>query len=241
MSAGSRNPPWDRDETLLAMNLYLQCNGKVPDKTDERVRQLSELLRRNPVHARYRARENFRSPSAVVLKLSNIQQAAEGHGMPNNSRLDEEMWSELGKDPSTVFNLANLVADAMASSVGEVDLDTDDEFIFQEGRLLTRQHQVRERNPGLRLKVLRAREKSGSLRCEICELSHDLLPLTLRRAAFEVHHLLPLAVSGQRAVRMKDVALLCASCHRLIHHLISDRRRWMTLEEAKVALVKDQM
>ena len=42
----------------------------------------------------FRDRENFRSPSSVVLKLNNIKQAADGGGLPHNSRMDREIWEQ---------------------------------------------------------------------------------------------------------------------------------------------------
>ena len=104
MSDNVRNPDWGRDETLLALDLFLQNGAKVPDKTDERVRQLSLLLRRNPIHAAFATRQNFRSTSAVVLKLGNLQQEAEGRGMPNNSKIDKAIWREFGAKPDEVFS-----------------------------------------------------------------------------------------------------------------------------------------
>jgi 5-methylcytosine-specific restriction protein A len=56
-------------------------------------------------------------------------------------------------------------------------------------------------------------------------------------AAFEAHHLLPLALLAEgRKTKLEDVALLCANCHRLIHRAIATEGRWLTLDEARAVL-----
>ena len=42
---GHGNPDWTRDETILALELYLSTTEKIPGTNDERVRQLSSTLR----------------------------------------------------------------------------------------------------------------------------------------------------------------------------------------------------
>lgn len=233
-----RNPDWGRDETLLALNLFLQSGGKVPDKSDERVIRLSLLLRQNPTHAAFSDRKNFRSPSAVVLKLSNLQQEAEGRGMPNNSKIDKTIWQEFGSKPDEVLALAQHIE--LAFAVGQdVGTNNDDEdFEFYEGRTVTRIHLSRERNPNIRNKVLLDRVKRNCLHCEVCEATYSHLPTNLRHSAFEAHHLVPLASGGARGVRMSDMALLCATCHRLIHRLICERKSWVLISEARGILRK---
>jgi 5-methylcytosine-specific restriction protein A len=59
------------------------------------------------------------------------------------------------------------------------------------------------------------------------------LPPELRAAAFEAHHIVPIAAVGEGATKLSDVALLCATCHRLLHRLIALKRAWVGLAEAK--------
>lgn len=240
MSNSSRNPPWDRDETLLALDLYLKCNGRVPEKTDAQVMNLSNRLRSNPINAGFADRDNFRTPSAVVLKLNNIRQAAEGKGMPNNSKLDRGIWAEFGNAPNAVASLAETIAAAMdAVAAADTNLEQD-EIVFNEGRALTRLHSYRERDIGLRRKVLSKRRKNGGLSCELCGASFHHLDRSLEEKAFEVHHLVPLASSGERIVRLSEVALLCASCHRLIHGLIAAQKKWVSISQARLELSRQQ-
>ena len=49
-TSGHGNPKWMRDEVILALDLYFQLDGKVPSSTDQRIVNLSQLLRRLPYH-----------------------------------------------------------------------------------------------------------------------------------------------------------------------------------------------
>lgn len=233
-----RNPAWSRDETLLALNLYLQLDGRIPQKSDPRVMALSEALRRNPDSAIYSERPTFRNVASVMLKLQNIKQAAVGGGMPNNSKLDRALWRELGERPGEVTRLANLIETAIERTPVPTEDLADDEVFF-EGRLVTRLHRTRERDPRLRQRVIEKRKKGVGLSCDICAATFDKLDGSLREAAFEIHHLKPLALVGERQIRATDAAFLCATCHRLIHRLISERKTWITLAEAKKRLRYD--
>ncbi len=48
---GHGNPNWTRDETILALDLFKQLDGKVPSPKSKEVKELSEVLRSLPCHA----------------------------------------------------------------------------------------------------------------------------------------------------------------------------------------------
>ncbi|MBB5060889.1 hypothetical protein HDF16_005625 [Granulicella aggregans] len=68
---GHGNPDWTRDETILALALYLETGEAVPSKKDPRVQRLSSTLRALPYHAEAARRETFRNPDGVAFKLQN--------------------------------------------------------------------------------------------------------------------------------------------------------------------------
>jgi 5-methylcytosine-specific restriction protein A len=118
----------------------------------------------------------------------------------------------------------------------EVDaVDVGEEFA--EGRIFTALHKVRERSPALRKKLLAARHKVGPLSCDACDSGPKVVYADLIEAGFEAHHTEPLATAGRRTTRVSDLALLCATCHRLIHRAMHLRRRWVGVEELR-ALVE---
>lgn len=93
---GHGNPSWSRDETILALNLYLEVGSDVVGASDIRVIRLSETLRRLPVHAEAKKTEIFRNPDGVAFKLQNLHNVTTGKGLSNVSRMDRLVWSEFG-------------------------------------------------------------------------------------------------------------------------------------------------
>ncbi len=58
-----RNPPWSRDELILALNLYLEAGRLNPN--DSRVLELSILLNKLPIHTIKPDEEKFRNPNKL--------------------------------------------------------------------------------------------------------------------------------------------------------------------------------
>ncbi|MBW7472315.1 HNH endonuclease [Marinobacter sp. F4218] len=237
-TTGHGNPLWNRDETILALDLYNDCAGKVPDKSDPRVLKLSKLLSEAPFHSRTRRKPNFRNPDGVAFKLQNIRQVQTGKGLDSVSKVDVEVVKELGDDPKTVKSIANLIRESLNTIIPTIDVEiVDEDEEFSEGRLLTRNHKARERSKKIRKKLLDSRSKKGSMACDMCGMSASKFHPECAESVFEAHHVVPLAEAEKRTTRLSDMALLCANCHRLIHRGISRNRRWLTIQEAKKLLL----
>lgn len=226
---GHGNPNWTRDETILAMALFLSFGQRVPSKNAAEVAELSAFLRLLPYHRDAAKRPTFRNAEGVAFKLQNIRQVATGKGLGNVSKIDRAIWSEFKDRPDEVARLAQAIRAGVEAFEGIGDDSPAEEF--QEGRLLTELHQRRERSPVLRRRLLRNAQDNG-LRCEMCGLHRPRLPLPLQESMFEAHHNTPLASTGVRKTRVEDLSLLCASCHRLIHKLIATRG-WLDVATAK--------
>jgi predicted HNH restriction endonuclease len=56
------------------------------------------------------------------------------------------------------------------------------------------------------------------------------------RGYIECHHVQPLHVTGQREVSIRELALLCSNCHRMIH----TKPPWLTLDELR-EIIKEAM
>lgn len=228
---GHGNPHWTRDETILALDLYFDCDGKVPSGRDERVLNLSQLLRRLPYHAEASKRESFRNGDGVAFKLQNLRQIATGRGLGNVSETDRSVWGELGHSPQHVRQIAESIRRHVGISQ-DIWWDEGYEEEFYEGRLVTGVHLRRERNSKLRASVIKERREKNGLSCDMCETTWPPGRGELDDAIFEVHHIVPLSATAERQTRLTDLALLCANCHRVIHRLIALERRWITPEEA---------
>ncbi|HWK14206.1 MAG TPA: HNH endonuclease [Rhizobiaceae bacterium] len=232
VTQGHGNPPWTRDEVLLALELYLDTPSAIPGPSDPRVEKLSSTLQRLPYHLDAARQPRFRNAAGVAFKLQNLRQVATGKGLGNVSKTDREVWADFGDRPDEVRHIAAMIRAELSTdeaAAGQVvDEEMDEEFV--EGRLLTRKHLVRERNRKLRSKLLASKGSSG-LRCDACDRDYHEVPEVLRPSVFEAHHIVPVHAAGERKTRVQDLALLCACCHRLIHRVISREKRWVTVAE----------
>jgi hypothetical protein len=102
-----------------------------------------------------------------------------------------------------------------------------------EGRLTLIAHLRRERNRSLvSAKKREMRKQLGMLVCECCGYEFGG-PGDVRDGCCEVHHLKPLsALTGPIETRLADLAVVCANCHRMIHH----SSNLITLERLRHAL-----
>jgi 5-methylcytosine-specific restriction protein A len=104
--------------------------------------------------------------------------------------------------------------------------DLEDEV--QEGRILYRLHRSRERNQAVVARKKASVLKAGhALACEAFGLIFGATYGALGGDYIEVHHRVPLHVSGPTQTRLSDLSLVCANCHRMIHQ----SRPWLTVED----------
>lgn len=231
---GHGNPKWTRDETILALELYQNVGGLVPSGGDERVKQLSEMLRRLPYHQADSRKGSFRNPDGVAFKLQNLRHVATGRGLGKVSNMDRLIWAEFGGRPEETKRLASLIRAGMESaSELPASSENGEEDEFFEGRVITQNHKKRERSPKLRKHLLSARLKKGPLICDMCHARSGSGAPSFEDASFEVHHLVLISSAEERKTKLTDVALLCASCHRLLHRAISKEKRWLSVEEGR--------
>ena len=96
-------------------------------------------------------------------------------------------------------------------------LDDDDEF--PEGKVLTRLHKSRERNPtAVKKKKAKTLAETGKLLCEVCDFDFAAFYGQLGEGFAECHHIAPLHTLPERkSVTLKDLAIVCANCHRMLH------------------------
>lgn len=233
VTRGHGNPDWTRDETILALDLYFTCNGKMPSSADARVRELSTLLRSLPYHQGTHRNERFRNPDGVAFKLQNLHKVATGKGLGNVSKTDRSVWAELGLRRQEVAKLADLIRRSLkVAELESYPIAEEDEEFF-EGRLLTTFHKTKERHRKIRGKLLASRRRRGTLSCDMCQCKSSSTKPAFEDASFEAHHTLPMSMAMERKTQLKDMALLCANCHRLLHRAIAVNQRWLTIGQAR--------
>ncbi|WP_175408524.1 HNH endonuclease [Streptomyces sp. TRM64462] len=217
---------WVRDELLLACALVVENGWRELRQTDPRVHELSELLRALPLHGDAAVDPRFRSPNSVSRKTTDIATAHPDYTgeATKGGRPTREIVADFLKHEAEMRAAAEALRVGIAS--GELhrvpaqpdEVDEDGEASAREGRLLTRWALHRERDRGLRdRKIRQARKLNQPLRCEVCAFDFGKAYGPLGSGYVEVHHRLPLHVSGPRETRLEDLAFLCANCHRMCH------------------------
>jgi 5-methylcytosine-specific restriction protein A len=242
-----RNKKWNRDELILALDLYFQARPKHLDDTDPRVIALSKTLNALPSARNAADPTKFRNPNGVAMKCGNFKRFDPLHlnrgrkGLTRGNALEEVVWNEFASNPVRL----SAVAEAIRKGASEASTEpkgitaaeslTDPDEEFQEGAVLTRLHNRRERDPKASAKKKAAvLQETGRLQCEACGFDFAVAYGELGVGFAECHHRLPLASLGSRtATRLADLAILCANCHRMIHKT----RPLMSVEEFKRVVI----
>lgn len=238
-SGVSRNPPWTRDELILALALYMTNPGHQPGKTSKEIADLSALLNRLSGQLAGGRRDDFRNPAGVYMKLMNFRRfdpayISEGRvGLTRGNRLEEEVWAEFATDLPRLRSVAAAITRAVA--LGEVEAGPDAPVEMMEaveGRVLTKLHAVRERDRKLvERRKARAMRDEGKLACVACGFDFEAAYGPRGRGFIECHHVRPvesLSREGQK-VSEADLELVCSNCHRMIHA----QRPWLSIQEVK--------
>ncbi len=94
-----------------------------------------------------------------------------------------------------------------------------DQKIGHEGQRVSKSIEVAVRDSKIANRFFEMRAKAGALHCDECRSQPQLTPSAAGlspRTVFDVHHLHPLAEGG-RETTIDDFALLCPTCHRIVH------------------------
>jgi 5-methylcytosine-specific restriction protein A len=134
-------------------------------------------------------------------------------------------------DETVMLNVAQQIVQLMKDGASPAYPETP-EYHGREGGLLAAAHLRRERDHGVREAKLKwAMKNDIRLECEVCGLFMEDLYGKRGKDYVEVHHLIPLHVSGETTTKPSDLAILCANCHRMVH-----RAPWTTPEELRKSL-----
>ena len=245
--ASSRNPTWERDEVILALDQYMTHRRNVRATTSrviiqpEATAELSNLLsQRASVLSIVGGDESFRNEASVNMKLMNflaIDPEYAGKGLGHRGRRDKEIWDEFADDRRGLQAAANAIRRSIELSrrqdlLDEVDGDDEE---FSEGRVARRLHTSRERSQtAARKKKRLALKRLGRLSCEVCEFDFRQAYGNLGDGFIECHHLIPVSEWPDKGKRTKlsELALVCPNCHRMLHR----RRPWQSIAGLKATL-----
>lgn len=90
---------------------------------------------------------------------------------------------------------------------------------FPEGKEKQQLHKYKERNPKvIREAKNRFKKINGRLYCEICGFDFEAIYGDIGRDYIEGHHIIPVSELREGDVtNIKDILLVCANCHRILH------------------------
>lgn len=239
----NRNPNWSRDEVILALAFYMACDGYPPDKRSAPILALSDDLNRLGRALHLTPGGTFRNPNGVYMKLMNLRsldprfQSTGRVGLVSASHTDRAVFGEYQERLANLQAAARAIREAI-NKPEAVIVETlgDDTVEAPEGTLLTRVHRVRERSRKVIERKKRAVLKAGGrLICEACGFDFEATYGPRGTRFIECHHLLPLSLSEPgRTTKPKDLALLCANCHRMIHVALP----WLSMDELRRSIAK---
>jgi 5-methylcytosine-specific restriction protein A len=218
-----RNPPWEYDELVLALDVYFREPRARQSKRDPGVADLSRVLRALPLPIERPDPERFRNVNGVFMKLQNFKAVDPDYTADGRTGLgagatqrERTLFERFVDSQDELRTLAQQIRDRVEEG-GEALPTTPEEGEegSVEGRVLYRVHKTRERRRSEEKKraVLKA---TGRLTCEACDF--DFLSTYGERGCgfAECHHKLPLS-DGTRTTYLRDLAIVCANCHRMLH------------------------
>ena len=226
-----RPPKWHRDEIILALQLYHSIESKEMDSKNPKIIEVSKILNKLPIHKSRTEHINFRNPNGVSMKLNNFKAIDPNYdrkGMDRYSRLDKEVFFEFIDNISGLNKIAEQIKNAVSDDELSTKLyrigDEEDDDIeeVKEGRVIYKLHKYRERDPKLNKKKKdQYFKRTGKLECEVCKFDFYKVYGDLGLGFMECHHKVPLSeIEGESTTSIKDLALVCSNCHRMLHRKI---------------------
>ena len=218
-----RNPKWTRDELILALDLYFRCPPSKTNKDNPEVISLSNLLNSLPIHPQKEGYAKFRNANGVYMKLCNFLRFDpdySGSGLKAGGKLEEDIWNEFASDREKLSKTVEAIKTASPEVPRPADTETwQEDEEFEEGRVLTKLHKIRERAPSAgKKKKAAVLNKTGRLACEACGFDFNEFYGIIGKGVAECHHKRPVSeLKKGEKTKISELSILCANCHRIIH------------------------
>jgi 5-methylcytosine-specific restriction protein A len=223
-----RNPAWNREELILALDAYIRWQGNPPNKTSAEIAKLSAEIGGLRRSLGTEGDEKLRNANGVYMKLMNFRRFdprfyGEGKvGLTRGNRLEQEVWDEFACDPARLHQVADAIRTSVATgnaptpetgapaSAGDPSLDAAVDAVTAalppERRECIRELVVRNRRQVAELKVLYGGRCQVSGKPVLDGLAGDIT---------EVHHIKWLTRGG---LDTKDnMVVLAPDVHAAIH------------------------
>lgn len=242
MAGKKRNPDWTRDELLLALDYYFRHPGASHDPGKTSVQELTDQIGRVAKALGITGSDTLRNVNGVSMKLLNFRAHDPAYqiqgkvGLKRGNKLEGEVWEEFTDRRDELRQVVRTILDTAEHGAPSAEPIEEDDFEAPEGRLLARLHLRRERNRELvRRKKAAVLRDTGRLCCEVCQFDFLATYGERGRGFIECHHTVPVSSLGEGGrTSVKDLALVCSNCHRMIHA----GRPWWSIEQARTALAR---
>lgn len=214
-----KNPDWNREEIILALDLYFkmdygQMHGRNPD-----IISLSNELRSLGVHSHIPDVKSFRSVNSVALKLANLKkldQNFKGRGMRDGGKLEREIWNEFHRHRDKLKKESELIRHLYlktksVKSIQPKKVTGNSEFLFAF-------HKNRENDPlALKLKKEIVLTNTRALKCEVCNFDSQTYYGELGNDLMEIHYSKELKdYPSLESSLMEDFIIVCSNCHKVL-------------------------
>jgi 5-methylcytosine-specific restriction protein A len=236
---GLRNPPWTRDELIVALDYYLSNPNDSFSPTGEGILNLTTSISQVAKALGLIGADTLRNANGVSMKLLNFRAHDPDHatkGLSRGNKLELVVWAEFANNRDALKKVVALILDVTDATTAETALVLSDSDLTEaaEGQLLTRMHSYRERNAAIvKRKKATCLKQYGQLRCEGCGFDFEVTYGKRGGGFIECHHTKPVSeLTAGEKTRLVDLVLLCANCHRMVHA----SRPWWTIEELRAAV-----
>src|SRR5919201_6268554 len=135
-----RNPPWQRDELILALDLYFRHRPDTISKKHPEVVALSELLNALPIHPDRPDVARFRNVNGTYMKLCNflaLDPDYKGKGLEAGGKLERAVWEEFAPDRGRLARVADAIRRSYKPVAPATPAEAEEEA-FPEGKVLYR-------------------------------------------------------------------------------------------------------
>ncbi|MDD9841937.1 MAG: HNH endonuclease [Alphaproteobacteria bacterium] len=229
-----RPPNWIIDEWLLALDFYLKHKDRLPSKNSQEIKALSVRLRAlRSSFADLPA--NFRNPAGVAMQVSQFAALDPTHNWKGMrvSKGARQVWEAHKGDLAQVPKIVKKIDSFTQADFSVPSAESIGVCEAVEGQILTYWHVRRERSTRLtrRKKEQFQDENKGRLFCEICRFDYARRYGEHGEGFIEAHHTRPLSQLPNEGatIKLADLILLCANCHRMIHR----KTPWLTPDELR--------
>lgn len=229
-----KNPPWTRDEHIIALDFYLSHLPSIPGKDSIEVQELSRVLNNLHSFLDHQITEKFRNPSGVYMKLMNFRRfdpSYKGVGLAHGNKDEEVVWNLYADKPHELSKLALHIKQFSSSSNVVIPAISEDEEEGNEGQVLSRVHRYRERDRTLiSKKKIKFLNEYSKLFCQGCGFNFEEKYGDRGKDYIECHHTKPVSeLAVGETTKLSDLVLLCSNCHRIVHR----KKPWLTIDELK--------